>query len=344
MAVAAGALFLWEGCSRTADLAPEPGSSELISFGAETLLLRNADTKTTTDEFTENGESFKVFGERVTSSGVKTNVFDGVEITHHYTQSLDYWDYEDPRPWIWGSQSERYDFVAIYPAREETQNEYAAGNLSVSTHYDYLTGAPNGGDTYDILAATYRRNGIDWGGRYNIVPLNFSHMGSAVGVKITNTSSTKIATIVSIHYENLVVSANARASLDNYGQSALRWTNLSPSDTPVRRLAKSPATEIGPGDTYPDDAELNYQIMIPQNLVTYGAQLVVTYKVDDIQDSAVIILKDVERNDGSKITSWDIGYKYTYNVSMRLDGGLLVTVTTTPWDVPVEGETPGILI
>ena len=56
-----------------------------------------------------------------------------------------------------------------------------------------------------------------------------------------------------------------------------------------------------------------------------------------------IILKDVPRADSSLLTSWEMGYRYTYFISMRLDGGLLVSITTIAWE-DIEAETPGILI
>lgn len=340
-AALAGALLL-AGCSVQLD----PAQEEIpISFSAGSQLLRNdASTKGTTDSFTSNSDTFTVFGEKVTSADVHTLVFNGVTVNHHVVSEGSpegYWDYDIHHFWNWVSPSDRYDFVAVSPAGMGTTNENAVDNLSVSTHYDYLTGAPSGGNKQDILAATYRRTGSDWDRRHDQVSLSFSHMGSAVGVEIVNNSQSTYVTFTSIHYENLVVSADAKVSMDNYGRTVLRWTNFTPSATAVRRLAKEPATTIPPTDRYTGE----YQIMIPQNLNLYEQTLVLNYKIgDSVQEPARIPLNTITREDGTPITSWDIGCKYTYSISMRLDGGLLVTVSTTPWDVPVAGETPGILI
>ena len=66
--------------------------------------------------------------------------------------------------------------------------------------------------------------------------------------------------------------------------------------------------------------------------------------MDSVQHGAEISLKDIcPRGDDTPITSWERGVKYTYEISMRLDGGVLVNVVTTDWDT-VEAETPGLLI
>lgn len=332
-----GCILFATGCIRSGALDTD---REAIRFTAGSLLLRNdAPTKSTTEAFNTNGESFVIFGEKVTSSGVHTPVFDGVSISHHINGG-NYWDYEIHRFWNWTSQSDRYDFVAVYPSGMGTVNENSASNLSVSTPYSY-----NSNDQ-DILVATYRRNGTDWNNRYNRVDLSFSHMGSAVGVIVLNNSSSAPVTVTSIHFENLVVSADAKVSLDNYGQKVMRWTNLTPSAASVREQLSSEQLSSG-GITIAAQSSNSvvHQIMIPQNLHTYTAKLVLSYSVNSVpQGETKIDLETITRSDGTPITSWDAGYKYTYSISMRLDGGLLVTVTTTPWDEPVEAETPGILI
>ena len=344
--------LLLGGCDPAGGLEPESDGTT-IAFSAVSPLLRDdVMTKSTTDEFIstdpDHPDTFSVFGERVTSTDEHITVFDGVTVTHHYVLSdsepptvlQDYWDYESPlRYWDWLSTSDRYDFAAVSPAGHSV-NEQAEG-LYISTHYDYLTGAPSGGDKYDILAATYRRRGIDnWENRYEQVRLTFSHMGSAVGVTVLNTSQNTSVTVNYLQYKNLVVSADAIVTLDNYGQTILRWVNPYPDGRAVRKLAKAEPTTITHGQEYTGE----YQIMIPQNLSLYGAKLVLHYTVNGVEYDAEIPLAEIKRNDGTAITAWEIGCKYTYTVSMRLDGGLLVTVTTTPWDEPVQGETPGILI
>lgn len=352
LAAAVVAIIIMGGCVRHDEVVPDP-SEQVISFSVGSVILKeDVATKSTTESFTTNGESFAVFGERVTSSDEHSAVMDNISIVHHYAESddeppvvtEDYWGYETPssvRYWYWTSMSERYDFVAVSPAGKGTVNEHASGNISVSTHYDYLTGAPAGGDKYDILAATYRRSGSDWEHRFNRVELSFSHMGSAVAVTVINNSQSTSVPVNYIQYKNLIVSADAKVTLDNLGRSFFRWTNLTPSASAVRKLAKTPVTTIGPGITYTGE----YQIMIPQNLSLYGATLVLNYSATaNPEEDVAIPLAGITRADGTAITSWEIGYKYNYYVSMRLDGGLRVTVTTTPWDEPVEGETPGILI
>lgn len=59
-----------------------------------------------------------------------------------------------------------------------------------------------------------------------------------------------------------------------------------------------------------------------------------------------IVLRNVKQaryGSAETIPEWELGVKYIYNVSIRLDGGVLVTVITSEWD-EVIAETPGILI
>ncbi len=336
-AVLTGCILSATGCIREGSLDTD---REVIRFSAESMLLRHdALTKSTTEAFTPNVDKFIVFGEKVSSTDQRFPVFEGVTVNYLQGQvQAAYWDYENPRSWDWTSQSERYDFVAVSPADMGTTRENNTGNISVSTHYDYLTGAPDGGDQQDILAATYRRNGTNWERRFDRVSLAFSHMGSAVAIKIVNNSSNASVTLNNLRFANLVVSADAKVSLDNYGASVLRWANLTPDAADVRQL--SPGTSLAVGDEWTSE----YQIMIPQNLTWYDPALKLNYTVGGNTTDTSVPLNGIARADGSPITSWEPGVKYTYIISMRLDGGLLVTVTTTPWDEPVQAETPGILI
>ncbi len=343
-AIASGAL-LTAGCVKLDNPAQEQNS---ICFQAGCSLLReDVTTKGTTESFTSNDDTFSIFGERITSSEEHALIFNGDVVKHSYDGgSTDSWTYNQVRYWSWASQSDRYDFVAVSPALNATTNENAAGNLSVSTHYNcYVEGQPESGDQYDLLAATYRRNGSSWDRRYETVSLNFSHMGSAVGIKITNNSAAATTiSVTSLYFQNLVVSADAKVSLDAYGRTLMRWVNPTPSRASVRQITYSPAVSIESGQSYPAEGQPDYQIMIPQDLNLYEAKMVLNYQVGDENFSSEIPLASIKRNDDTAITSWEIGHKYNYNIYIRMDGGLLVTVYTTPWDVPVAAETPGILI
>lgn len=346
-AVLTGCILLVTGCIRREQLVPETDPEEIRFQAGSTLLRKDAGTKATTEEFTSNEDTFVVFGERVTPANAHNLVFDDVTVRHQYSaqDGIDVWDYTPHRFWDWESIADYYDFVAVSPAGQGTANEHAVGRISIATHYDCLGDVGQGiqPDKYDILAAAYRRHG-SVSNPISTVDLHFSHMGSAVGVTIHNISQTKSITVSSLHFKNLVVRANARVTLDNFGYPSYSWVNLERSTADVRRLAKSPATTIVPESQYTGE----YQIMIPQDLSIPGANqptLVLTYTPQGGSETTESIpLRDILQEDSTPITRWNIGVKYHYVISFRLDGGLRVTVTTTPWDVPVEGETPGILI
>lgn len=347
IAVAVGALFILGGCVRKADLMPESEENYIGFSAGQSPLLRDASTKSTTESFSSNGDTFAVFGERVTSADEHSQVFNGTTVSHHYIYdeihdlvTEDYWDYESHRYWYWASSSDRYDFVAVSPALQRTNKIQSVDNLKVSTPYDILTGV----DSEDILAAAYRRNG-NVANPISTVQLSFAHMGSAVSISLANSSENKSVTINSIWFKNLVVKADATVSLDNYGRPYLSWENLQRSASKVREQQLN--TVVGCGG----EESGGFQIMIPQELSinageAYQPTLVINYTPNGgAATEHSILLREVMQSDGvTPLDRWEMGHKYTYSISMRLDGGLLVTVTTTPWDVPVEAETPGILI
>lgn len=341
-AALAGCILLAAGCIQRGALVPDPDAQQIRFRGGSSLLRDDALTKGTTESFISSSDDFVVFGEKVNAQDAHLTVVDGITVHHTYEESqgvvtTDEWTYSPPCFWSWTSPSDRHDFVAVSPAGQGTVKEQTVGNLSVVTRYSYdaASGVP---DTYDILAATYRRNGNDWERRYNRVDLSFSHMGSAVGVRVINNSSSRSVRVDAIYYKNLVVSADAKVSLDNYGRPALRWANLTPSALAVRQL--TPGETVVPQGQHAGE----YQIMIPQNLTLYNPTLCLRYTVNGNTFEEQIPLNGIQRADGTPISAWESGVKYTYSISMRLDGGLLVTVSAIPWDEPVQGETPGILI
>ena len=55
-------------------------------------------------------------------------------------------------------------------------------------------------------------------------------------------------------------------------------------------------------------------------------------------------MKDIlNKVSGAAITQWRAGYKYVYEIELRIGVGIMVKVTTTPWEV-IEAETPGLMI
>lgn len=347
-AVLSGCILLTTGCIQKDSLLNEAGD---IRFGAEMLLMQNgASTKAVLDRTTFNqNESFSLFGS-VHSDGTETLVFSGnpgdaaadhgVTVTNIYNTE---WTYDDLRSWDWKNTSDYYDFMGIYPSGVSTRMDIP-GNLAVSTHCDISSGSSD--DRSDLLCAAYRRKGNvqDRCGRVN---LQFYHVGAAVGVVIINDSDDTSVLVEDIHFKNLTVSGDAKVTLDNYGSPVYSWINTERSASEVRTT--TPNETVAAGNTYAGE----HVLMIPQRLdqaVGAGSleenmpQLILSYRSGDAATrSTTISLKDVQRADGSSISSWEIGYKYTYYINMRLDGGLLVSLVTTAWD-PVEAQTPGLLI
>ncbi|MCR5710591.1 MAG: fimbrillin family protein [Bacteroidales bacterium] len=336
MATAVGCALLLAGCSLGLDPA-----GEAISFQAGSKLLSD-DAKQTTKgdildgEIFATGSTFCVFGSYY-SGETENEIFDGTVVTK---QAGGAWTYDNPKLWIWNSTGDHYDFVAVSPSGIDSERMNVAGNIAVSTAYDI------GEDDYDLLATTYRRRGNVINPK-DIVDMRFTHMVNAVGVVVINNSETKAVTIDAVKFKNLTVCGDAKVTLDAAGNTNLSWINTERNSSETR--IKLPDEDLDPGQRY----ETGYEPMIPQRLdQAVGAspveenmpRLLITFTPDGLaQTTAEITLKNIERSDGTPITTWEMGVKYTYYISMRLDGGVLVSIETTAWD-PVEAETPGLLI
>ena len=332
------ALSLLAGCTRTAGPDPEQGGD--IRFRAESALLRGAAARADLKQGPTfvSGDEFIIFGLRHGGSpATETLVFNGVTVR----QGVSSLDYTPHRFWFWEGTSDWYDFVGVYPSDKGTVRMNIPGNLALSTHYDITLG-----DNYDLMASAYRRNGNVLN-RNDRVPMAFSHMNSAVSVVFINNSEDKGVTLNSFSFTNLVVCGDLKATLDNIGDPLLSWISTERSAATVREV--TPAQAIAAGSRYSGD----FDLMIPQRLdQAVGAggleanmpKLHLDYTPQGGSATQKIVsLKDVQRQDGTVITSWEPGIKYTYYLSIRLDGGVLVNLVTTEWDA-VDAETPGLLI
>lgn len=326
--------LLLAGCAKMSD--PASGPSESICFEAGSLLLNDDVTKADIKEGNSfaNGDAFSVFGMR-NSGSTQSLVFDDVTVTNYSGT----WKYSPTRSWSWSSTTDYYDFVAVYPSGNSARMDIS-GDLAVSTDFDLST------DNYDLLTATYRRKGSVQSPNA-IVDLAFSHVTSAVKVVVINNSESTAVSVDSVSFKNLMVVGAAKSTLDFYGNGLNSWINLERSSSTVRE--SNYGSSVAAGDRY----ECAYDFMIPQQLdqaVGSGSdeanmpRLLLTYTPEGgSQSTADICLKNIPRQDDTAITSWEMGVKYVYYVSMRLDGGLLVSIVTTAWD-EVEAETPGLLI
>lgn len=338
------------GCVKTYDPAPEQDNPIHFQAGAGSLLL-NDDAPSTkavlTDDFAD-GNTFAVFGERVIS-GEKTTVFggtNGVTVTadddDNNPQTPLVWSYSPARLWYWESTGDWYDFAAFSPAGKGTTRMNIAGNIAISTHYDITT------EDYDLLGTAYRRRG-NVQDPCGTVPMVFNHLGSAVIVRILNNSELTDVTLDEVKYKNLVVEGDSKLTLDLYGNPERSWINTERNTSFVR--LSSPDQLIEADDSY----DCAPDVMIPQRLDQAAAAgnnvedmpaLYLYYTPDgSTQKEAIVRLKDIcPRDSDTPITSWVAGTKYIYEISMRLDGGVLVTVETTDWGETIEAETPGLLI
>lgn len=368
-------VLLCGGCTRKE---PVPDGKDVdksqgaIGFTAQTLRV---DTKT--DALNENthfavSDAIVVFGRRE-SNGQKVIVFPanggtaGTVVTKQEVSDDEPWNYETSQYWAWNTNSDFYDFLAAHPTGKGTTRMVDGlgndipGNMAIKTAYDINN------DDYDLLLAARRRSGSEQE-RTDTVKLRFHHPLTAVRVVVKNDSKDANFTLASYCFKNLVVKGAAKATIDGFGRPEFSWIDTQRRFLEVGNNAPSTLlygqnnvgvhsftgnynlfipfqlNQTSDGSTEPNDpsapgyaaALANYKAHLPQLIVDYGAA-----------EPAIIYLKDVQRDpkngDTSLIDEWEQGVKYTYHISIRLDGDVVVTVITTQWD-EIKAETPGILI
>lgn len=328
------------GCDLTGVLSPEE-KGEAIAFEASSPLLRDDanDTKVTKAIKTDfaQDDAFSVFGWHNHASD--NIVFDGTVVTKGNGGG---WSYSPAKQWEWDGTGDYYDFVAVYPSSSSPARMDVAGNLTVATTYDLST------DDFDLLCATMRRKGIE-DNLEAVVNLQFSHMLSAVRVVIENDSDATSFSLNSYCFQHLVASGSCRVTLDDEGNADFSWVDTERNASYVRETSPTPSPQISADGIFTGD----FDLMIPGALDVAsdgGSEtemmptLVLKYTPEGgTRQTQRILLKDIQDSDGTPITSWERGIKYTYYLALRLDGGVRVKVITTQWET-IEAETPGLLI
>jgi len=347
MAAIAGALFLWEGCARIA--VPEPDGKDVIGFipGAQ-LLKDEGPTKAGTfkeGEFAV-GDKVAVFGRRH-GNNQTTDVFSGTVVEK---KSAAEWEYSPLKAWYWLTEGDYYDFLGVYPSDKNTARMDVPGNLAIRTHYGISY------SNYDLMYALYRRYGNE-NDRISAVPLDFKHALSAVRIIFDNDSNTQDITLDSYEFTNMVVEADAKATMDGIGSPEITWINTVRNDSPIRQVAPD-ALLTGKNKSGDHRYTGDFDFLIPTSLdaTSNGIEGVQEYmphlvvRFTPTGQSAIessILLKSIQRNplngDTTPVDVWEPGIRYTYHVSIRLDGGVQIYVITTEWD-NVYAETPGVMI
>ena len=258
--------------------------------------------------------------------------------------------------WSWQSEADYYDFLGVYPTRKGTSRMDIPGNLAISTHYSISN------SNYDLMYALYRRHGSD-NNRIAAVPLVFRHTLSAVGIVFTNDSNIMDITINSYEFKHMVVSADAKATMDEIGNPEITWINTTRNGNPVRHVDPNSNDALLKGKSKEGSHSYTgaYDFFIPtaldatsngdpdaQDAQDHMPCLVITYTPTGHQTkTASILLKDIQRDpfngDTTPVDVWEPGVRYTYHISIRMDGAVIITVVTTKWE-EISAETPGVMI
>lgn len=368
-----GCTLLLAGCSLlSADKAP----GENIRFVAGSPLLRDdaplatksGTFKDTFDQASDDvgaaaADYFFVWGRKIVS-GVPYSVFTGDKITlknlgsNATDPSDDVWDYNSHR--LWDTGATYYDFLAFsgLPLSDISCNPASGGSLTATVAYDPTE------NQYDILAAFYQRaKGNAAMISTATVHMPFQHVLSAVSVTIFNDTPNSISTpdikLNAYTFRNIVTTSEGTISQDGNTLAEMTTTTWSSQAhngwiTGVLGDSSGPHV-ITPSSHYPT-TEI-WDLMIPQELESFGSytpQLYLDYEYthinpytsqeETVQTAFGINLDGIHiKNSDEFITSWEPGKKYTYDIHIRLGGGVNVTVNVTDWE-EVIAETPGVTI
>lgn len=350
-------LMLLAACQRVS--LPDSASQGSIGFDAGIGLLQENGTKSELDTRStfSNGDSFRVFGRRV-GEGQVTRILDGAQVT--YNQAQDKWSYNPETYWHWVNRTNYYDFLAVYPDPADANQSHRMvdgagrdipGNLAVQKPYRLS-------DDYDLLMAGTRRQGANEATRSLRVPLTFRHMLCAVKVNVKNESASYGLSLNSVKFDNLVQRAKAKVTIDALGEPEFSWIDTERNSEELAVL--SAPTNLASGESFEtaeytlfipcdlavaidgstDPAAEGYRDLVPHLIINY------TGGGDSAPRNVPIPLLDIQKTrHGTQdpISVWEPGIKYAYNITIRLNGDVLVTVVTTEWD-EVQAETPGLLI
>ncbi len=373
-AALAGCILLMTGCIWNGSLDPDGGA---IRFSAGSLLLQDATppaTKSGTFKNTFNQASddvgaadadyFFIWGRKIVS-GVSSSVFTGDKVTlknlgsNANDPSDDVWTYSNDRFWDTGASF--YDFLAFSgaPLSAISCNPASGGSLTATVKdYDPTE------NQYDILVAFCQRaKGNADEISTATVHMPFQHVLSAVSVTIYNDTPSSLPnpniTLNAFTFRNIVTNSDGTFSQDGHSLAAPTTTTWSSKGhngliTGVLGDSSGPHT-INPASHYPD-TEI-WDLMIPQELEPSGGytpQLYLDYEYKHINpytEAAETVyaqfginLEEIHvRNSDDFITRWEPGKKYTYEIHIRLGGGVNVTVNVTDWE-DVIAETPGVII
>lgn len=344
-------LALSGGCHRPA--VPDDFGGA-IRFNTSSLRLSTGATKggTTVEGTTfATDASFAVFGWHSEEEGEEKWIFDNKEVTcGTVVASRNTTTYTPVQFWKWANNTtDYYDFIAFYRWKSGTYTK-STNPTSVHVPYDATTAQ------YDLMAAGVRRTGTDEATREEVVPLTFKHLLCAVKVVVYNDSESKNFTLKSLHFKGLVVSDEAVLTLAAPPLSDFLVSWVDPAYNTTKELfgfdcGEDPGITVTPGSSncysWPDgDVNGNYNLLVPQTL-TSDTKLEMSFEYDNsgTQSSSLSLgLTTIpNEHDGQLLTTWEAGHKYEYQIHIRVDGGVVVTVITTEWD-PVEAQTHGIML
>ena len=352
-ALLTGVLLLTGACVRHEN--PELESDiGLIGFSASSMQIETKTIPNGPIDGFHVDDVFDVYGIRHWGEQ-KEDIFEGadVQLKSINGPSDSTWTSTPSKSWNWHSTTEHYDFIGVWPTGVSSY-EFANNRLRVLSNFYNINYGGNHND-YDLMMAGYQRKG-DVLQPNAKVPLYFYHMLCAVRVVVTNDSQGYDITLNSYSFRHLILRGKAIATFDAFNRPYFDWGNT------VRDASVSTIREVTPSETlYAKNNETEehrrtytggYEFFIPADLtVTSNGSsnpdclpvLNLSYRSDETDYNEPIILRNVQRKNKSYITEWKPGVKYTYHISIRLDGAVIVTVYTTDWD-EVEAETPGLMI
>ena len=325
--------------SPTADW-PQMGNGDLSGSG--TRSGNGTGTGAATKALVESAEDLKQYGISLFATATKGEDIYPVFNNDNLKFTGGSWNYDITKYWIPGAS---YSFAAFAPYATNSRDSKSISNGTVSstgtetapqiTIANYISGKVSTGSpqfdarSEDLLFATHLRDNTS-SSDYSAVPLQFNHLLSCITFNIRNATNEDIISVTDIKLTGLLYKGSI-----TYGTSGL---SVEKDDAIVGEsenyFAGNNMTGTAGAPFLPkgmSEAQFKYLFdcdnltVFPQTV--WGCNIKIKFRVNYNSRS-----KDYTGNLSSidNITSWDMGKKYRYNITISSDE-IIFQVQEIPW-------------
>ena len=348
IAAIAGAALV--SCTKN-EVAPSVNDQAKISFsspvvGATTKTSETLSKGLLTGAY-PTGQNFSVWGWYNSNDGAEVGIpyMTDVEVkwnsANHNDSETETGAWDPITPYYWPKDG-KLDFDAYSPSDIQTTDEN--GNSLVEcnptngltiNNYSVPTDLSNQIDILFSTRAEDKTNSIGAYNKYEGVDIVFNHALSAVAFTIQQAGS---YTSGAIKIKDIIVSADQTGTFNqNLGTTDPAWT-LEAQELVNYEVVKSTDYENAVTVTQTPAAPNNAApiLVLPQVFSESGAKITVNYYIKNGDEAPLLQTVTFELNNTANqgtagVNKWEMGKKYTYNITIGLDA-IYFSPTITTWD------------